>query len=547
MEGPRLYSGLLDVRTFLIIPIKREALKLRGSYIPPFLVPVPMDSNYLLGILATSQLLNSPLAFAVISTLVVLIVAFPFAYSSTPTQRIDVLGGLSIIHAWNFFSHQYDFIHARFKKNDNKMFRFNILKHRMTVLSGLEARKAFFNEQSFDLLQGYGLMLGSMPDLDDLSIETDGGEKDGEFVRRNLAILGKDRIKDLPPILLEDMNAHMMTWGREGTMDPFREIYRLVFQMTIRFSTCKELAEDKTAVQNLMQCYADIDRGASPIAVMFPWFPSAARKAKEKGTLGLYTLLAHFVEKRRNSPVPSTDPIDVLLGQGLSTDSIVGTLIWIILGGVINTGVSACWSLLYLAANPIWREKVSAEFKVLLHKHTDTSSSEPLHKRLGMIPVSAWEEELPSADLVVRETIRLLLNLGIPRRNTQRRVTIEGVTIEKGDFVMYSAAKVHLNPDIYPNPTRFDPERYVPGREEDKKESLAYLGWGAGRHPCAGMKVAKLELKLVLALMVLGYDYSVVDKEGKRISVLPQPDLNDTEHGYPLGEMCYLKFRRLVE
>jgi len=66
----------------------------------------------------------------------------------------------------------------------------------MTVLSGLEARKAFFNEKGFDLLQGYGLMLGSMPDLDDLSIETDGGEKDGEFVRRNLAILGKDRIKD---------------------------------------------------------------------------------------------------------------------------------------------------------------------------------------------------------------------------------------------------------------------------------------------------------------------------------------------------------------
>lgn len=97
-----------------------------------------------------------------------------------------------------------------------------------------------------------------------------------------------------------------------------------------------------------------------------------------------------------------------------------------------------------------------------------------------MIPLSAWEEELPSAELVIREMIRLLLNLGIPRRNTQRSVAIEGVTIEKGDFVMYSAAQVHLNPDIYPNPTTFDPERYVPGREEDKKESLAYLGWGVG-------------------------------------------------------------------
>ena len=120
----------------------------------------------------------------------------------------------------------------------------------MIVLSGSEARKIFFNEQGFDLLQGYGLMLGSMPDLDDVSIEADSGEKDGEFVRRNLAILGKGRIKDrtsqpqaerhslkfwllimhmqsVPPILLEDMNVHMLKWGKKGTMDPFREIYRV--------------------------------------------------------------------------------------------------------------------------------------------------------------------------------------------------------------------------------------------------------------------------------------------------------------------------------
>jgi len=94
--------------------------------------------------------------------------------------------------------------------------------------------------------------------------------------------------------------------------------------MTIRVTTCKELAEDKTAVQNMIQCFADIDRGASPIAVMFPWFPSGARKAKETGTMGLYTLLTRFVEQRRSSRIPSTDPIDILLGQGLSTDSIVG-------------------------------------------------------------------------------------------------------------------------------------------------------------------------------------------------------------------------------
>lgn len=106
--------------------------------------------------------------------------------------------------------------------------------------------------------------------------------------------------------------------------DFFVRALKLVFQMTIRISTCKELAEDENAVHNMIQSYADIDRGTSPIAALFPWFPSASRKAKERGTMALYSLLSCSVEQRRNSPVPSTDPIDVLLGQGLSTDSIVG-------------------------------------------------------------------------------------------------------------------------------------------------------------------------------------------------------------------------------
>ena len=49
----------------------------------------------------------------------------------------------------------------------------------------------------------------------------------------------------------------------------------------------------------------------------------------------------------------------------------------------------------------------------------------------------------------------------------------------------------------------------------------------SGRHPCAGMKVAKLEMKLILGLMLLGYQYELVDDSGKTPESLPQPDRND--------------------
>ena len=49
----------------------------------------------------------------------------------------------------------------------------------------------------------------------------------------------------------------------------------------------------------------------------------------------------------------------------------------------------------------------------------------------------------------------------------------------------------------------------------------------AGRHPCAGMKIAKLEIKLVLALILLGYNYDLVNESGKYPDILPEIDRND--------------------
>jgi cytochrome P450 len=53
-----------------------------------------------------------------------------------------------------------------------------------------------------------------------------------------------------------------------------------------------------------------------------------------------------------------------------------------------------------------------------------------------------------------------------------------------------------------------------------------------GRHPCTGMKVAKLEMKLIVALFLVGYAYELVDDSGKFPVPFPQPDRND------ISEVC---------
>jgi len=93
-----------------------------------------------------------------------------------------------------------DSISSRFSFPSNPLFVFlipqNCLQQRVIVLSGLQARKVFFNEQSFDFIQGYETLVGSFPNLSDLSVETDGGDRNSELVRRFHATLGKERMED---------------------------------------------------------------------------------------------------------------------------------------------------------------------------------------------------------------------------------------------------------------------------------------------------------------------------------------------------------------
>jgi cytochrome P450 len=95
---------------------------------------------------------------------------------------------------------------------------------------------------------------------------------------------------------------------------------------------------------------------------------------------------------------------------------------------------------------------------------------------------------MPTLDAALRETLRLTLNGLVLRRNTlrERKLNIPGGggEVSIGAFLAYDIADAHLNPDIYTDPGTFDPERFNPGREEDKRESYGFLGWGAGECFC---------------------------------------------------------------
>lgn len=96
--------------------------------------------------------------------------------------------------------------------------------------------------------------------------------------------------------------------------------------MTARLATCKGLAEDFAAVDMMGVNFMLMLRSATPATVLFPWLPTRNRKLKKRVTSDLNNMLIKQIEARKNGTLTS-DPIDILLSEGLSTADIVGVSI----------------------------------------------------------------------------------------------------------------------------------------------------------------------------------------------------------------------------
>lgn len=206
--------------------------------------------------------------------------------------------------------------------------------------------------------------------------------------------------------------------------------------------------------------------------------------------------------------------------------------------GQLNSGITAAWFFVYLATNKTWYRRVQAEVDGVLARHR-ASPEQTVAQIFAALTVDEWEAEFPSIDLVLRECIRLQLVGTAFRRNvSDHDVVISKATneiIPKDAFAMYLIDDVHMNPAIYPDPERFDPGRFERG--EDKKAEFSYVGWGMGRHPCLGMRFAKLEMMIIGAIFVATFDYEALDGQGNTLQEAPRTDRQRfTAHkpAYPL-------------
>ncbi|CAG2173314.1 unnamed protein product, partial [Oppiella nova] len=121
--------------------------------------------------------------------------------------------------------------------------------------------------------------------------------------------------------------------------------------------------------------------------------------------------------------------------------------------------------------------------------------------------------QMPYLEACIAETLRLYNPVpGTPRLAAQEYTIPDmGLTIQKGMLIMFDIQSLHHNPEYYPNPDRWDPERFMP-ENRDQMTPYTYMPFGTGPRNCVGMRFALMEAKTAVAHLVHKYRFRTTPK-----------------------------------
>jgi cytochrome P450 len=207
---------------------------------------------------------------------------------------------------------------------------------------------------------------------------------------------------------------------------------------------------------------------------------------------------------RRASPEPREDILSLLLaaryedGTALTDDELLTQMMNLIVAGHETTASALAWSFHHIHHEPAVKARLVEELRSL---------PEPLD------PESV--ARLPYLEAVCSEALRLNPVAPLIGRRLRKGLTLQGFDLPPGIAVGISILLAHRRADLYPDPERFRPERFL----ERSYTPFEYLPFGGGARRCLGAAFALYEMKLVLAAILRKYELRPASHAPVRVAV----------------------------
>jgi cytochrome P450 len=238
-------------------------------------------------------------------------------------------------------------------------------------------------------------------------------------------------------------------------------------------------------------------RSLMPIPQNWPT-PGNRRFLRDVQTIDAYTY-GLITERHQNS----ADKIDLLsmlmsaedrtTGEKMSDKQLHDELMTILFAAREDPENALSWTLYHLARHPHVAQKLRAELQQVL---------------AGRPPVFEDLLNLPYLEMVVQESMRIYPPTWSLLRDVLEDDEIDGYCIPKGSMVLINIYQAHRVVEFWPEPEKFDPQRFHPEEVKDRPRH-AYLPFGLGPRQCIGRDLAMMTIRLILAMIVQNYDFTL--------------------------------------
>ncbi|XP_076741697.1 thromboxane-A synthase-like [Maylandia zebra] len=176
----------------------------------------------------------------------------------------------------------------------------------------------------------------------------------------------------------------------------------------------------------------------------------------------------------------------------MTEDEIVGQAFVFLLAGYETSSNTLAFTCYLLALHPECQLRVQKEVDDFYTRHDS--------------PDYTNVQELKYLDMVICEALRLYPPGFRFAREIEHDCVVNGQQLPKGAILDIPAGFLHYDPEHWPEPEKFIPERFTP-EAKAARHPFVYLPFGAGPRNCVGMRLAQLEIKM--ALMHLFHNFSI--------------------------------------
>jgi cytochrome P450 len=319
---------------------------------------------------------------------------------------------------------------------------------------------------------------------------------EGEFHLRQRRLaqpaFHRQRIAGYAATMVEYAGLACDQWRVGETRDVAREMMRLTLAIAGKtlFDADVEGEADEIG-KALTTTFELFNRLTLPFAQLLERLPLPATRRFQKARERLDSTIYRIINERRASEEDRGDLLSMLIaardeegdGSGMTDEQLRDEAMTIFLAGHETTANALTWTWYLLSQHPDIEARFHAEVDEVLK---------------GGLPTAEDFPRLRYTEMVFAEAMRLYPPAWIIGRRALGDYRIDGYTIPARSILLLSQYVTHHDARFFPDPFRFDPERWTP-EARDSRPKFSYFPFGGGPRVCIGESFAWMEGALVLA------------------------------------------------